>query len=143
MLFRSNLERYTEAEALLREALGQFRRVLGEDHRMTVGTMANLGNVISDQGRYAEAEALLREALDKERRLLGEDYPDTISTLYSLGCVAALRGDRRAALDWLGQAVARGYSTADKMAQDTHLKRLRGDPAFEALVARARNNSDK
>jgi serine/threonine protein kinase/Tfp pilus assembly protein PilF len=136
-------KRYAEAEALLREVLGKFRRVLGEDHRMTIGTMANLGNVISDQGRHAEAEALLREALDKERRILGEDHPDTISTLYSLGCVAALRGDRRAALDWLGQAVAHGYSTADQMAQDTHLKRLRGDPAFEAIVARARKKPGK
>ena len=63
--------------------------------------------------------------------------------MYNLACVAALRGDRRQALDWLARAVDHGLKDADHMAKDDDLKSLRGDPAFEALVARARENAAK
>jgi non-specific serine/threonine protein kinase/serine/threonine-protein kinase len=62
-------------------------------------------------------------------------------SMYNLGCLAALRGDRKLALDWLGQAVGHGWRGADGMAEDSDLKSLRGDPRFEALVARTREDA--
>ena len=136
-------ERYAEEEPLLLDALDKQRRVLGEDHQDTLNTLTNLANVDSAQGRYHEAETLYRETLNTERRLLGEDHPDTTNTLYNLACLDALRGNRKGALDWLGQAVAHGYSHADQIEKDSDLKSLRSDPAFAGLIARARKNSGK
>jgi hypothetical protein len=99
--------------------------------------MTNLATFDSARGRYAEAGTLLREVLGSARKVLGENHPNTAMTLYNLGCTEALRGNRAGALDWLGQAVAHGWSEGDRMAQDSDLKSLRGDPAFEALAARA------
>jgi eukaryotic-like serine/threonine-protein kinase len=135
--------RYADAEPLYRDNLARERRVLGDDHQNTLTSMNNLANVLSAQGRYAEAETLFRESLDRARRALGENHPDTTNTLYNLGCMSVLRGDRAAALDWLMQAVAHGYSHWDVMAKDADLKPLRGLPAFEAIVARSKANSDK
>src|SRR5437899_9245258 len=103
---------------------------MGNDNPHTFGTMRNLADVYRAQG-----------ALDRERHVLGEDHSDTAGTLYSLGCLSALRGSRVEALDWLGQAVAHGYAHVDTMAGDSDLRHLRGDPAFESLVARTRKNS--
>jgi eukaryotic-like serine/threonine-protein kinase len=135
--------RYPEAERLYRDTLERRRRVLGDDHPETLSTISNLANMASVQGRYKEAETLLREALDRQRRLFGDKHPDTVSTLYNLGCTAALRGDRTAALGWLDEAVTNGWQYADQLAKDDDLKSLRGSPAFEALVARARKNAGK
>ena len=85
---------------------------------------------------YAEAEKLWRETLEMQRRMLGQDHPDTVSSMYDVACRAALRGDRKQALD-------HGWKEADPMAKDDDLRFLRGDPAFEALVARARENASK
>jgi len=133
--------RHAEAERLYRETLDGERRVLGEDHPQRLAAANDFAALFKDQGRYAESAALYRETLDRERRVLGEDHPETAGTLYSLGSLNALRGSRVEALDWLGQAVAHGYAHADTMAGDSDLRHLRGDPAFESLVARARKNS--
>jgi eukaryotic-like serine/threonine-protein kinase len=135
--------RYADAGALQREILDRRRRVLGEDHPETLASMNNLANIDSVEGRHAEADAMLRDVLERQRRLLGEKHPDTVNTLYNLGCNAALSGDRRAALDWLRQAVEGGWEYADQMATDSDLEILKGDPAFHALVARARANAGK
>ncbi len=96
-----------------------------------------------NQGRYDEAETLYREALETQKRVLGDDHPETLWSIYGLGCVEALRGDRNAALEWLRQTVERGFTDADWMAKDSDLESLHGDPAFEALVERARENAAK
>lgn len=133
--------RNAEAEKLYSETLEKRRRVLGEDHPSTLSSMNNLANIYAVEGRHAEAEALFLESLGRVRRVLGENHPDVSNTLYNLGCLASLRGDRKGALDWLGQAVTHGYSHWDVMAKDSDLKRLHGDPAFDAIVARARKNA--
>ena len=133
--------RYAEAEPLYRDAYARHRRVLGEDHLRTLQSKTNLANMASVQGRFAEAETMLEDALDRERRLLGEDHSETINTLYNLACLSARRGDRAAAIDWLGRSVTHGWSHADQIAADEDLKPLRGDPAFEALIAQARENA--
>jgi len=133
--------RNAEAEALYSDTLARRRRVLGEDHPSTLTSMNNLANIYAVEGRHAEAEALFLESLQRVRRVLGENHPDVANTLYNLGCLASLRGDRKGALDWLDQAVTHGYSHWDVMAKDSDLKRLHGDPAFDAIVARAKKNA--
>ena len=136
--------RFDEAEVLLREALEVRREVLPPDHPNTLSSLHNLANVCKDQHRYDEADTLYRQALEGRRRVLAPDHPDTVDDLYALACVAALKGDRKTALDWLGQAIDHGYKEhedSDPLDKDTDLDGLRGDPAFDALVARARNGA--
>ena len=133
--------RYADAEKLDRDTLARRRRVLGDDHPSTLSSMNNLANILAVEGHHAEAERLFLESLGRVRRVLGENHPDVANTLYNLACLTSLRGDRRGALDWLDQAVAHGYSNWKLMARDSDLKRLQGDPAFEAIVARAKKNA--
>ncbi len=136
--------RFDAAEVLLREALEVRRTVLPPDHPHTLSSLHNLANVCKDQHRYGEAETLYRQAVEGRRRVLPPDHPDTVDDLYALACVAALRGDRKAALDWLGQAIDHGYKEhldSNPLDQDTDLDGLRGDPVFDALVARARSGA--
>jgi hypothetical protein len=55
--------------------------------------------------------------------------------------VAALRGDRRAALRYLDEAIGLGYSEPDTLARDSDFESLRDDPKFVDLVERARRNA--
>jgi hypothetical protein len=57
-----------------------------------------------------------------------------------LGCVAARQNHRAQAFAWLTQAADHGLKDADHVANDADLISLRGDPAFDALVARVREN---
>ena len=76
--------RYDEAEQLYVKVLEVSRRVLGEEHPDTVGSMYNLACLYKDQGRYEQAEPLYVELLDIRRRVLGEEHPDTLNTLIKL-----------------------------------------------------------
>jgi serine/threonine protein kinase len=93
---------YPQAEPLLERALAERRRVLGEDHPDTLGSMNHLADLYGDQGRHDEAEPLLLEALETSRRVLGDDHPYTASTLYNLACleVPLATGPKR----WTGYA---------------------------------------
>lgn len=53
-------ERYTEADALLREALHTYKTVRGMDHPKTLDCMRSLSMVLVNQGRLEEADKLDR-----------------------------------------------------------------------------------
>jgi tetratricopeptide (TPR) repeat protein len=133
-------ERYAEAETINLKILEKRRRILGEDNHETLSSTNNLGNIYLMQGRYAEAESMYLKTLAGDLRTVGPDHPDTTKVYYNLACLAALQGDRAKALRRLDEAVAHGYSHWDVMLRDSDLKVLRGDPAFDALVARAKKN---
>ena len=77
------------AEALYREALAGFRRLLGNEHPDTLTSMSNLASLLQDPGKLAEAEVLYREALAGQRRVQGNEYPDTLTRHQQLGSAAA------------------------------------------------------
>jgi len=132
--------RYAEAEPLYLEALEGQRRVLGEDHPNTLTCLYNLALVYHRQGRIDKAEPLFLDALEKLRRIRGEDHVDTLDTLYNLACVSALAGREEQAIDYLRQAVDRGYTFGGNpagMLTDPDLVALHGDPRFESIALRA------
>ncbi len=136
----NRLERYAAADTLYREALQGMRAVLGDSHPNTLACLLATAMNCASQQRFPEADSLLRAALGEQRRVLGEHHPATLNSVYNLGCLSALRGDRAAALGSLREAVEHGYFDADWMTRDADLSVLHGDPAFEAIVVRARAN---
>jgi tetratricopeptide (TPR) repeat protein len=78
------LGRLPKAEALHIENLEVRRRVLGEEHSYTIGTINNLEKIYFAQGRYADAEPLFVHALEIQRRILGNDHPDTLAYMNNL-----------------------------------------------------------
>jgi eukaryotic-like serine/threonine-protein kinase len=134
----------SEAEILLRSTLATERRVLGSDHSDTQETYQALGEVLLAEGRYPEAERILHEAYDTSVRILGHDNLDTANVAYNLAGLYALEGKKSEAIATLSDAVENGLSPKNSldMATESHLKSLRGDPAFEAVVANARRHAE-
>lgn len=64
--------------------------------------------------------------------------PDDAGVRYNLACAQARTGHRAEALASLARALDLGLARPEQMATDADLAALRGDPAFDALVARAR-----
>ncbi|MCX7826662.1 MAG: hypothetical protein N2689_14055, partial [Verrucomicrobiae bacterium] len=85
--------------------------------------------LLTGRGNAAEAEAVCRKLI--------EEMPFFPPAHYNLACVLAERGKLDAALDSLETAIALGYNDVAHMLQDADLDKLRPDPRFEELMARA------
>ncbi|MGD8439714.1 MAG: serine/threonine-protein kinase [Holophagae bacterium] len=135
---QGNLE---EAEALHRRALESKRAVLGADHPETLSSEYNLAIVYTAQGHLDRAAALHQKVFEARRLRFGDRHPATLDSLCATAGVAALRGDRKSALERLGSAVAMGYADGDALAADLDFESLRGDPIFAEIVERAHQNA--
>jgi serine/threonine protein kinase len=132
-------KRSGDAEKLMRETLDIQRRVLGPEHSNTLESATNLATILDDEKRYAEAEKLQRETLEIQRRVLGPEHPATINSIYNLACDVAGEGKRDEALSLLRDVAAHGGGL--QMQTDPDLKSLHGDPRFDALVAKLKQNA--
>lgn len=96
-----------------------------------------------DTRAFTMGASVLAELGEPERaaewvaRALAID-PEEAIIAYNAGCVYVTLGKRAEALACLETAVVEGGLSRDWVANDPDLDPLRGDPAFEALVARAR-----
>ncbi|AFY83023.1 tetratricopeptide repeat protein [Oscillatoria acuminata] len=83
---------YGKAEPLWKQALNIHRKVLGEQHPDTAGSLNNLAALYKSQGRYAEAESLYLQALNIRRKVLGDEHPDTALSLHNLATLYYSQG---------------------------------------------------
>ena len=60
------------------------RRVLGEDHPDTLGSVSNLAVGLYVLGEYQAARELDEDVLARRCRVLGEDHPDTLGSISNL-----------------------------------------------------------
>jgi serine/threonine protein kinase len=60
------------------------RRLLGEGHPDTLGSMDSLAGVLKDQGKYAEAEQVIRPVVEIRQRVLPNEHPDTVDAMHQL-----------------------------------------------------------
>lgn len=93
-----------EAEALFRDALARFRSALGPNHPQVAIATSDLGLLLADRGELEESEQLLREAIRSFRALRIESLLAT--AVNNLGHIQALLGDKAAAEELFGEAVA-------------------------------------
>jgi tetratricopeptide (TPR) repeat protein len=79
------------ARALHEQALGVYRRVLGDEHPKTLTALDETAVMLRAQGALDAARALHELALATRRRLLGDEHPDTLATTSDLvGVLRAL-----------------------------------------------------
>ena len=132
---------YAEAEKLARQAFEVQVRSPGPQNPQTLYTLLQMGRTMALSHRYAEAKNLFQEAIEKggdsgrqENRWLA---------WYNLACVAEAANHSDDALQYLREAVNRGYKNADGLMADENLKSLRQNPRFQALVAELRRPPTK
>jgi tetratricopeptide (TPR) repeat protein len=97
---------YAEAGTLFREAVAQYRRLLGDKHPYVAQALGNLAANQQDSGDVAGAEATYHEALAMKREVLGEVHPSVAETLNNLAFVQSDRGNLRGAIATEEQALA-------------------------------------
>ncbi|MGH7180235.1 MAG: tetratricopeptide repeat protein, partial [Tepidisphaeraceae bacterium] len=73
-------------------ALGQRRRVEGNDHPDTIHAIILAGVLMNAYGKITDAESLLREGLQRGRRVLSPDDQDLFAAMNTLGYVMFQQG---------------------------------------------------
>jgi eukaryotic-like serine/threonine-protein kinase len=128
----NSLGRYSEAEKLARETYAIQLRTQGLRDSNTAETLQQLGEALAYRGRYDEAAKLFQEAIAKSADPSGQGDPFRL--WYAFACVAAAANRSNESIQYLQEAVKRGYKSADAMAADDDLKDLRGNARFQQLV---------
>jgi CHAT domain-containing protein len=85
--------RYAEAEALAREQLEVFRRILGEVDFDTGLTLDNLAVCLDVQGDLREAETCSQQALEIYRQVLPSEHPQILQALNTIAALMHRNGD--------------------------------------------------
>ncbi|KAG7284986.1 hypothetical protein NEMBOFW57_009604 [Staphylotrichum longicolle] len=84
--------RWKEAEPLALQVVEARKRVLGEEHFYTMGSVSDLAAIYWGQGRWKEAEALELQVVEARKRVLGEDHPDTLASMNNLATTYHTQG---------------------------------------------------
>ncbi|MBZ5599014.1 MAG: serine/threonine-protein kinase [Acidobacteriia bacterium] len=99
------LGKFDQADALLRSALDQRKKLLGPSNPEVAESEVALGLLRADQARYEEAEQLVREGLEMSRRTLPPNHPAVAKATFALGKVLEDRGNYDQAIRSLDEAV--------------------------------------
>jgi tetratricopeptide (TPR) repeat protein len=98
---------YDRALPLFEECLAKRKRVLGEDHYHTVGSLNNLASLFKRKGEYDRALPLYEECLAKMKRVQGEDHPHTLASLNNLASLFERKGECDRALPLFEECLAK------------------------------------
>ncbi|CAE7123276.1 unnamed protein product, partial [Rhizoctonia solani] len=74
------------------QVLDARKRVLGEGHPDTLGSINTLAVLYSKLGQYEEAMKLEVQVIDARGRLLGEEHPDTVGSINNFAVVCSKMG---------------------------------------------------
>ena len=85
-------EKYTEAEAIIREVTETNRRLEREENSDTFYARGLLASVLRRQGKLGEAESIRRAVLADRRRAQGPGHPETLSCMHMLTVLLDQRG---------------------------------------------------
>ena len=127
---------HEEAEKLARQAFEIQVQSSGPQNSQTLYTLLQMGRAMALSQRYAEAKKLFEAAIEKEGN--SRTQQNRWLAWYNFACVAEAANHSDEALQYLQEAVKRGYKNADGLMADENLKTLRQNPHFQALVAEIR-----
>ena len=126
MLYRGG-DRASELEATQRQGIELARRQLAREPD-DVRAMYLCAGALVEWGSEEEGLSLLERAME-----MAQNDP---SVLYNAACVFARAGRRERALEALEACLRGGWGNPEWIAQDPDFDSVRGDPRFEAIVAR-------
>jgi tetratricopeptide (TPR) repeat protein len=133
-------EKPLEAEQLLDRALAINEASYGPDHPSIANIEESRGLLFMREKDYGKARFCFERALAIRQKNKGPDHPTALRNTYLIACVCALGGNNEEALEFLRRAVDNGFDEP-AIAEDPNLDSIRGDPRFEALVARVMERS--
>ena len=84
--------RWEETEKLQVVWVEKEKTTLGEDHHVTLGSMASLARTYARQGRLRDAEGLFVQAAKGQKIKLGKDHSDTLASISDLAIVYMEQG---------------------------------------------------
>ena len=76
-----HLDKYSEAEDLIKQLLYKKRELFGHTHHSTLSSMNNLAGIYANQDKHNDAEVLYKQCLFLRKVVLGESHPDTLDTM--------------------------------------------------------------
>src|ERR1700683_5556950 len=127
--------RYSEADKLQTQVIEIKTRVLGPTHNSTLQSMEMEALGLGREGRYADSEKMFRDVIETAEKT---NQPATLAEAwYNFACSEAGRGRPDEAFADLNHAVENGLISPGELSSDPELKSLRGDPRFDAVVAKA------
>lgn len=97
-----------------REAAVYAESHLGEDHRVTMAALNQLGASLNDSGLYAQAIPVIRRTLDLRIKAYPADHPDIAFSLSALGFALDNSGNKEAAVPFYERAAAIFEKSQDK-----------------------------
>jgi tetratricopeptide (TPR) repeat protein len=89
--------RWKEAKTLLVQVMEFRKKVLGDEHPDTLGSMNNLAFLFGSQGKYEAAEPLFKETLRLRKKVLGDEHPDILTSINNLAILFNSQGKYAAA----------------------------------------------
>jgi len=131
--------RYDQAESMARQNYELQSRILGPQYPDTIDSLQLLGTSLAHSHRYPEAARMFQDVLATPDP--SQPVENRWRGWYAFACVANDAGRGDDALNYLREAVRRGYSDAEGLMNDDDLKSLRQDPHFKELVATLRRSA--
>lgn len=156
-LVYDDMNNFSLAEPLYKEALAIYKSTTGEKDVMYVTTLENLGYLYQQQGKFKEAEEHYSQALAINKEVLGTKHPDYATSLENLAKLAEKSGQKDKAeklyiehlnliKDNLGEknpVYATAMENLAKYYQNNGNFRLAEDYFRDVLKLRKRNGGDK
>lgn len=97
---------YVAAELLYRRALAAREVQLGPGHPDTLSSVADLADLLTNQGNYTDAEPLSLRARHARQQLLGAEHPDTLTSINNHAQLLFGKGEFTDALPLLRETLA-------------------------------------
>lgn len=145
--------RFSEAEALLQQAVEVRRRVLGNDDPGTLAAVSALAVVLGKLRKFRDAVRLSEEALEGYRRVRGPEHAETLLCMYRAGALQFSMGRSSQATPLLREALAglRATPGREEHPEASHVMRslamvrreMGQDAEAEALLSEALTASER
>ena len=141
-----NLVPYARGDALIAlgrlqdalEFLSRSKVTLPGGSEYDIGALALLGVVHARLGHAKKAEQVLAMIMPAAENPTGLSHMHHAQ--FHIGVTLGLLGRKADAVRWLTKAADEGYPSYPRFSTDQGLAPLRGDPAYESLLARLRND---
>lgn len=109
--------------------------------RLEMNEIALLAQLFARKGRRTDAAGVLALAIPLAANPTG--LSDTHHAQFSIGCAFALLGDDAKAVEWITKAANEGYPSYPRFSSEPDLAALKGNAAFESLLARLRSDHER